>query len=458
MAEKLLKPKNMEIYCWQMAGWPRASVNRAALGDELRAFAAVFAAVKKSLRQPQDMEVVARALADEAVKTSDLEGVTVDESVVMSSICKALGVTCAPKGFVRDLRAEGVAQMMLAVREKWNQPITSDLLKGFHKALMAGEKGDVAVGAFRLRAESMRVVRRRADGTVEIRFEAPPSERVTKEICAFERLWGMPAVKPAEVALKAAMMHLHFESIHPFEDGNGRVGRALVAKTIAEGLGFPLVLPVSTAIARHRVAYYDEICAASRSLDWTNWAAFFIPVLTEMLASFLSAAGFVVAKRKFLTKFESRMTERSRKVILRMFEGGEAGARGILSAAKWLRMTKVSKPTALADLAELEKMGAVVRVTGGQRLEYRISCFGSETIQGAALNGEPLNEPINESISERLIKVVRTHPGSRLAYLKSVVGMSEATVKRAIAALVTEGRVEHRGSKKTGGYFAKVLD
>lgn len=436
---------------WQQKGWPKATCNRAALRDELRAFEAAFKALKKALGKSQDLEVVARTLTDEAVKTSAIEGVNVDESVVMSSICKALGVAYVPKGFAKDARAEGVAQMMLAVREKWNAPLTAKLLTSFHEALMKGEKARVTVGAFRSHKEPMRVIRRLADGTVEIRYEAPPSERVPKEIVAFVKMWQSPAVKPTDIALKAALIHPHFESIHPFEDGNGRVGRALVAKAIAEGLNVPLILPVSTAIARHRMAYYDELNEASRTLDWTNWAAFFIPALTEMMTSFVEAMRFVKAKRDYLARYESGFTERAKKVILRMFEDGEAGVRAGLSAAKWMRMAKVSKPTATRDLAGLFAQGAIVpEALGGPETRYRLACVLNEPI-------EPLNEPIegiNEGINARLVRLIFRHPGVRIPYLKSVVGASKSTVERAIAALVKAGKVEHRGSKKTGGYYA----
>ena len=205
--------------------------------------------------------------------------------------------------------------------------------------------------------------------------------------------------------------------------------------------------------------------------------AFFIPVLTEMLTSFLSAARFVKAKRDYLARYEGGFSARARKVILRMFEDGEAGARGVLSAAKWMRMARVSKPTALADLAELEKTGAVVRDGGAQRLEYRLADFTDEPSNGP-INGSDAGrraekpfenegegdirsgarlygEGINEGISDRLVKLVRTHPGSRLPYLKSALGKSAATVERAVATLVKAGRVEHRGSKKTGGYYLR---
>ena len=445
---------------WQQTGWPKATVNRGALKEELAAFKSALAGARKFLKKPQDPEAVAHALAQEAVKTSAIEGVNIDESVVMSSICRALGVAYAPKGFTKDVRAEGVAQMVLAVRSDWEKPFSGSLLKRWHKALLTGREDKVAIGEFRSHAEPMRVVRRRADGSVEIRYEAPPSEQVPREIRMFLKMWRAPAEKPEAVALKAAMLHLHFESIHPFEDGNGRVGRALVAKTLAEGLGQPLILPVSTVIARHRAAYYDEINEASRTLDWTNWAAFFIPVLTETIDDFVAAVKFIAAKRAFLAKYEAAFSERAKKVILRMFEDGEAGVKAGLSASKWVRMTKVSKRSAERDLAELAAAGAIVAVNAGPQTRYRLS---AEFSNGAI---EPLNEPlnvvtsgaiegINEGIKAWLLKLVVAHPGARLPYLKSVVGKSTATVERAIAALVKAGKIEHRGSKKTGGYFAK---
>ena len=431
-------------FAWQLPGWPNVVCNRAALKDELAAFAKAFRALKAALRTSPDPEVVARALADEAVLTSRIEGVAVDESVVMSSICRALGVAYAPPGFAKDVRAEGVAEMMLAVRERWNRPVTESLLCGFHRALLKGGDGKIAVGAFRSHREPMRVIRRHADGTVEIRYEAPPSESVPREIRKFLKMWKARPTKAQDIALKAALLHPHFEAIHPFEDGNGRVGRALVAKVLAEGLGLPLVLPVSTVVARHRAAYYDEINVASRALDWTNWAAFFIPVLTELMTDFLAAMRFVAAKRDYLVRYERHFGDRARKVILRMFEDGEAGVRAGLSAAKWMRMSKVSKPTATRDLAELQAAGAVVVQGDGPQTRYRLAIGLGEPIEG-----------INEGINEKILRLVRTHPGTRVPYLHSVVSVSRATVERALAALISEGRIEHRGSRKTGGYFAK---
>ena len=161
--------------------------------------------------------------------------------------------------------------------------------------------------------------------------------------------------------------------------------RAQLHALLAEGLGLPLVLPVSTVIARHRTAYYDEINAASRSLDWTNWAAFFIPVLTETINDFVAAVKFISAKRSYLSKYESVFSDRAKKVILRMFEDGRDGIKAGLSAAKWVRMTKVAKRTAERDLADLAAVGAIVPVNGGPQTRYQLNIA---TTDGAI---EPLN-------------------------------------------------------------------
>ena len=430
-------------YNWQQKGWPNATVDRSAIKDELKAFEVAFRAVKKCLKSAQDPELTAETLTNEAVTTSAIEGVRVDESAVMSSICRALGVSAPPMGFAKDARAEGVAAMMLAVRREWGDSISASLIKGWHKSLMSGDVGRVVVGAFR--QNPVYVVRTHADGTQEVRFEAPPGGRVPGEIRKFVGLWKSAEESPDAIALKAAMLHPHFESIHPVEDGNGRVGRALVAKTLAEGLGAPLILPISTIIARHRAAYYDELNEASRTLDWTNWCAFFVPVLTEMMTSFVAAARFIAAKRAYLRKYEKHFSERAKKVVLRIFEDGEKGVAAGLSAAKWMRMAKVSKPTATRDLADLAEIGAIIPVGAGPVARYAINgAFSNEPI-------EPLNEPLNQN----LLKLVKTHPGVKIPYLHSVVSASRATVKRMIAELIAEGKIEHRGSKKTGGYYAR---
>ncbi|MGN0886719.1 MAG: DUF4172 domain-containing protein [Candidatus Spyradenecus sp.] len=433
-------------YNWQQAAWPKVTVNKAALREELKAFETALGHVKQAFLRQMDAKAVAVAMVDEAIETSSIEGVRVDETVVMSSICKALGMPTIPLGFARDARSEGVAQMVLAVKRDWHKPIGSALLLDWHKALLANDNRGLTVGAFR--KHPVQVIRRNAYGEAEVMFEAPPSEQVPREIAAFCRKWRSLRNTPATIALKAALLHPHFESIHPFDDGNGRVGRALVAKALAEGLGMDVVLPVSTVIMRHRKAYYREIHLASQSLDWTNWAKFFIPILTETLIDFVSAAKFVTAKSAFLVRYEQLVTERARKVFLRLFRDGPKGVAAGLSAAKWMRMTKVSKPTATRDLAELVSLGAIIPEGESVATHYRLNFDLPESPH------EPLSDPINDPIKHAVLTVVEQQPGCQREQIAQAVGKSVETVKRAIAALIAAGRIEHRGSKKTGGYFA----
>lgn len=432
---------------WQRAEWPAFSFARSALKDELAAFARAFREAERALREPEDPLFAARALAAEAVTTSAIEGVEVDEAVVMSSICRALGVPGAAPSAARDARSEGAARMVLAVREDRAAPLSAALLRRWHGALMEGDDRGVRAGAFR--SVPVRVVSVDRFGQSETRFEAPPPERVPEELARFVQRWRHRPSTPEGIALKAAFLHPHFESIHPFEDGNGRIGRALVAKVLAEGLGHSVALPVSTFVARHRRAYYDELHTASLTLDWTSWAGFFVPVLTELLEGFVSASRFVAAKRDYLARHEAAFSERARKVILRMFEDGEAGAKAGLSAAKWTRMAKVSKPTATRDLAELAQTGAIVSEGTGPQTRYRLNHPAFEP------DREPMDDGINDGINAAILRLVLNHPGRSVPFFLASVKASRATVERAVRALVRAGRIEHRGSRKTGGYFAK---
>ena len=431
-------------FSWQQPEWPTFTFARSALRDELADFAHAFRAAKEALREPEDPLEVAKTLTAEAVTTSAIEGVEVDASIVMSSICRALGVSGVPLTAARDAASEGAARMVLAVRNDWRAKLSAALLRKWHGDLMGGDERGIRTGEFR--RDPVRVVSMSRLGEMETRFEAPPPERVPKEIARFVAIWNVPAEKAADMALKAAFMHPHFESIHPFEDGNGRVGRALVAKVLAEGLGHPIALPVSTFVARHRRAYYDELNIASHSLDWTSWAGFFIPVLTELLDGFLSAARFVAAKRNYLQRYETVFSERARRVVLRMFEDGEKGAKAGLSAAKWTRMAKVSKPTATRDLAELVQAGAIVQIGDGPKTRYLLN-------HPAFTSGDEPIDGINEGINESILRLVRNHPGRGVPFFLASVKASRATVERSVRALVAAGKIEHRGSRKTGGYF-----
>ncbi len=360
-------------YNWQKKEWPNFRCETPVLADELSAFKQAHTGVLPAYQLIAGSTSETEGLTLEALRTSLVEGEKVDEGAILSSVCRVMGVKPTHPAVRSDARSEGVAALVMSVRRDWNVPLTREMLLFWHRDLQLGLPG---AGAFRSHADSMQVVRRDAYGDYEVRFEAPPSARVEREIDQFLEFAAdfLPDANAAvRAALKAALFHLYFESIHPFEDGNGRIGRALVAKWLAESFGAPVVVPVSAAIERHRAAYYDELRSASLTLDWTRWAQFFIPLLTEAMETFARNVRFILRKRDYLAKWEGSLAERPLKVLRHLFKDGEEGVVRGLSAAKYQRITGVSKPTATRDLAALASLGAVVPVGAGRAASYRLA-------------------------------------------------------------------------------------
>lgn len=355
-------------YNWQIAGWPHLTYNEDPLREIIGGFDTCFLHLKDAIGRVTVAEAEVEPLVQEAVRTSALEGVTVDASVVTSSICRVLGVNYTESGFGLDRRAEGVSQLVLDVKRDWRQPLSTAMIRRWHLDLMR-EEGGLLVGDWRTHEDAMLVIRRNSYGESEVRFEAPPSSRVPEEMERFPSL-----VSGSEhVAVRAALAHLLFESIHPFVDGNGRIGRAIVQKLLAEGLEAPAVVPISVRIDKNRRAYYDALNAASQGLDATEWMAFFVPLLGGACEDFVAAMDFVRRKQAFLDHFECAISPRQAKAIKVCLKDGEEGVARGLSVAKYMRITGVSKATATRDLAELFALGAVNRIGQARATTYELN-------------------------------------------------------------------------------------
>ena len=270
---------------WELAGWPNFTCDSARLHEAVTAYSERIGALRTLLSLFDAGMVEERAigqLANEAVDTSAIEGVHLDRDAVMSSVCRRLG-RAAPNAGKRDEAAEGFAALILDVRENYEARLTKKMLLGWHARLFQGGRSPVAAGRFRTHAEPMVVLAGGLEGG-DVRFVAPPSSRVEAEMARFIAGFNAPAAaSPLHPAARIAMGHLHFESIHPFEDGNGRIGRMLVCKALARDVGLPVLPPVSVAIRKVRTKYYDAIHAASRTLDATDWCMFFIRVLADAM-------------------------------------------------------------------------------------------------------------------------------------------------------------------------------
>jgi len=365
------------LYNWQHPDWPEFRFDPEVFRNRLVILAEHTGRVSGLLdalpeQFGEDAEI--DLMIDEAVHSSAIEGETLPRNEVMSSIRNRLGLNVIPEP-VRDALARGAGNLMVAVRSSFAEPLTEDMLFEWHTLLLGDGGSPLKVGAWRHGSDPMQVVSGRIDRPT-VHFEAPPSATVPLEMNRYVEWFNATAQGGKswirEAAVRSAIAHLYFESIHPFEDGNGRIGRALSEKVLSQGLGRPAILSFSRAIESRRNDYYDALQAAQRGNEITEWISYFIDVVLS--AQFMAEAQilFVVRKSHFLRQFADRFNERQSKAVHRMLEAGPEGFQGGMNARKYVSITKVSKATATRDLQELVTMGALEAVGAGRSSGYEL--------------------------------------------------------------------------------------
>ena len=362
---------------WQLPDWPHFRYDLAAFGAAQLAYARFegrLQGLREALPDGEQREAALRALVLEALKTSAIEGELLAPDDIVASVRQQLGWD--PGAIpVRDARARGIAEVVVQVRDATQEPLTEALLFTWHAALLGSEAG-IAVGQWRTHPDPMRIVSGPM-GREVVHFEAPPSQRVPEEMARFliwfnaTRPGGPEAIEHPPV--RAALAHLYFESIHPFEDGNGRIGRALAEKVLSEASGMPMLLGLSAVLERKRSAYYAALHRASLDNDVQEWCSFFVPCVLEAIERSCAWVGFSVAKSRWYAHFGARLSPRAAKVIARMFAAGPEGFEGGMTAAKYMRIAGTSKATATRDLAELAACGALAREQSGRNTRYRLT-------------------------------------------------------------------------------------
>jgi Fic family protein len=360
-------------YIWTRDGWPRLHFDLQGVQGALYRYAAEANALKGSVGQLGDeeqTEALIDLMVSEAITTSAIEGEDLDRSDVRSSIRNHLGLNPTPEP-VADPRAKGIAALMISVRERFREPLTARRLFAWHDMVIADpdQRRRMPVGAWR--ADAIQIVSGPI-GREVVHFEAPPAAGVPREMARFLRWFNRTAPRgetgdlPGPV--RAAVAHLHFECIHPFADGNGRIGRAISEVALSQELGRPVLLSLSMAIEAKRKRYYEALAVASRGgLDVTRWVSYFVETVLEAQLRARATVVFVLDKARFWRRFGERVNERQRKVLERVFRAGPEGFEGGLSARKYAVITGASKATASRDLADLVHAGALRRLPGGGR-------------------------------------------------------------------------------------------
>ncbi len=319
-------------------------------------------------------EASVTALTNEIVNSSAIEGEQLDTNEVRSSIARKLGLNMA--GLPQPGReVDGIVDLMIDATQNFGQPLTAERLCGWHATLFpTGRSGShrITAGAWRKGEQGpMRVVSG-AFGKERVHFQAPDAERIEKEMSQFLEWFNRPL--DMDPVLKAALAHLWFVTIHPFDDGNGRMARAIADMALSRADGSKdRFYSMSSGIEAERREYYIQLESAQRgSLDITSWLSWFLGCLDRAIDASGTMLDSVIHKARLWQRINTKpVSERQRKVINRMLEHDW---KGYLNTSKYSRIARCSHDTALRDIKELLERGALIKNEGGGRsTSYRLA-------------------------------------------------------------------------------------
>jgi len=362
-------------YIHQRESWPKFEWDRKRLAEPLAAVRLEQGRLlgrMEHLGFPLQQEALLLTLTEDVLKSSEIEGEKLNEEMVRSSIARRLGMDVGGLETI-DRNVEGVVEMMLDATRHYDEPLTAERLFGWHASLFpTGRSGmkRITVGAWRDDAEGPMQVVSGPLGRQHVHFEAPAAKLLNREMEAF--LAWFNASDERDWVVKASMAHLWFVTIHPFDDGNGRIARAIADMSLARSENSAQrFYSMSAQIRRERRAYYDHLEQAQRgTLDITNWMAWFLNCLGHAIDGAQTTLATVLAKARFWDSVATiTLNERQRLMLNRLLDGFE----GKLTTSKWAKLAKCSQDTATRDIHALVSEGVLKRNTaGGRSTSYSI--------------------------------------------------------------------------------------
>jgi Fic family protein len=361
---------------WQQAGWPHFTYDPAAMEPLEREFllnSGEFFGVFKHVGPDDQDTLKIELIGDEALKTSEIEGELLDRDSLQASLRQQFGLGSEGRGVPAAER--GIAEMMVNLYRGFADPLSHATLFAWHRMVMAGQRRIREIASYRTHAQAMRVVSGPAHAP-EVHFEAPPSSEMKREMDGFVAWFNKTAPgggQPLPALTRAAIAHLYFVSIHPFEDGNGRIGRALSEKSLAQNLGQPTLIALAYTIERGRTEYYRALEYNNKQVKIDDWLGYFGNTVIEAQRNTIKRVEFHLAKAKLYEKLRGRLNGRQDKVLARMFREGIGGFKGGLSAENYISIAKTSRATATRDLQDLVAMGALTRTGELRHTRYHLN-------------------------------------------------------------------------------------
>jgi Fic family protein len=369
-------------YIWQFPTWPEfqwdSTVLLNPLGDCRFQQGSLLAQMRElgfEVRQQARAEV----LIAEALKTSEIEGVHLNEGAVRSSVARRLGLPSAGLPVINNPLADGVVEILLDATQNHRRKLTAERLFGWHAALFpTGYSGihKIRIAAWRDDREGPMQVVSGPMGRERVHYQAPPAERVNDEMKRFFSWWNKSR-NEMDGILRAGVAHLWFVTIHPFDDGNGRIGRTITDMALAQDENLATrCYSLSSQIMTERDTYYEVLEHTNKKGgDITQWLKWFLACMSRAILNSNRLLSNVMQKARFWQRnAKTDLNDRQRKAVNRLLEAGQEGFEGGLTNRKYAGMTHVSRATAQRELADLVKKG-ILRLNpgGGRSVSYDLN-------------------------------------------------------------------------------------
>ncbi len=360
-------------WIWQQSDWPAFRYDKRMLesqDNEFRINSERLTGRFEALPMAYQEDATIDLMLSEAIKTSAIEGEDLDRQSVRSSLLSLIRSDTLPD--VSDQKAAGAASLLVDVRRHWQVPLTHDLL-GRWQSMAVPEQRYTSVlrGAYRNDSSPMQIVSG-PYGREKVHYEAPPAKQVPVEMARFIDWYNQSSPLSGGQKIpgiaRAGIAHLWFELIHPFDDGNGRVGRAIADHALSRFLGYPTTACLATAIESDKKSYYLQLEKASRgSLDINAWLDYFSDTVNEAQEIAREEVDFVLAKTRFYETYGDQLNNRQARMASRVFAEGRKGFEGGITTKKYEAITKCPNRTASRDLSDLVAKGIIIPLPGGGR-------------------------------------------------------------------------------------------
>ncbi|MDX8404675.1 MAG: Fic family protein [Mariprofundus sp.] len=373
-------------WIWQQKNWPEFLFDASALKGMEQQFvleSAKLIGASTIITEDERKRFTIDLMSEEALKSSKIEGEILSRDSVATSLLRQFGFTSEYSDHMANDKEKGVAALMVDNYQSFDQPLTHAMMFKWHPYIVTGSWLVKNIGRYRTSKEAMQIVSGH-EGRYKVHFEAPPAIQVEKEMDAFIQWFNNTAPEGSNALpalTRAGITHLYFVTIHPFDDGNGRIARALSEKALAQSLGRPALIALSHIIEATRKEYYNQLEKAQKGLSIDAWLSYFAKNAIDAIGHAQKLTRFIVEKSRLFDRVRGQINQRQHRALVRMFDADLDGFEGGLAADNYIRMTGATRRTASRDLQGLVELAALTKTGQLKGTRYWLNIRATCTLE-----------------------------------------------------------------------------